>query len=1194
MRRHRLRTPVAAALAAILTLGMASAATAQADDLKPVPDAIHMDAQPRVPIVETTIGRGTLPTDGTAIALPSSDGYASALIRVAVFDASEDTTVSAGGFPVLAVPAGASASQTTLLPIVDGEVTLTADRTVDARIETLALLQGDTDAPGATNTIAQPVVRADTEQGLACDALTSDPIQVGLGGQGGVPATDVRAAWVTMEFDADREATVTADGQTMDIPAGRSVVSTIVTPDPGMQDIDVSSDRPVDGFRLAVRGWVTDAEQDDEHANTIGSYVPATQDDWTDADATPAHDARIGLDGPSDRAVTFTLVSAEPTGDPQARSFVDTGIGMIGRSRGALVDPTIGALPQIDIIPSTSADALVSARGSDVSAHVRQLGVIIGEKPAVTGAAGVTIDTLRDGTAIDLAATGGVAILEGSVSSDAAIDTVTVKTGGELIGTADIDYTGDGAEWSLETGAPQSGTYTFDVTATARDGATATTSISLDLTAMDGDDDVINRNVVVATDNVPADDVTDGTPRARTAAYVRAAKSNDKDQARKFLPLSSLGKVDGNRLYFTSYPYYATSSTTSRPIRPGMIIAADATDPKTPDGLLKKVKSLDAISKGEYKYVVRTEDAKLNQAIVQNPKSNNFVKSGYENQADNIDSVTGKWNRTKAISDEDQGLETEDGKIAVACGAIAVYNKPDDTRIGCYKPSKIFSEIADLKTKAKEEDTAGGVSAFASAALETKLTFKLEIASPWDWGIHDSFVKIFKISFDGKAHEELDLEAWGHIERDVNAELYSLKNKTYTITVAGFFPVVITPSLDIDLVGHLEAEAEISYHPEWDQTLSYGFKYEHGKWEKIDRFDPNGGGKPDPCPEGVSVDGELDAVIGPRFQPGISLYGMVGATLNLLAQVGVNVTADNDDGVQPLLVSMTPRLHVDADALVYFKAPWSDEFFADTQIDVYSADIMGKKAVIQIGDAGGCTPGDEAETRIQIQGSVSDGYEDNTNGTAISRLPGVRVEARPVGDDDADPYVAYTDEDGVFTIDVPDGTYELTLSKDGYVKTTARSDGITNAIEIWPEVGAIDEYDVTVTYHNERTDCWGAAYIGGYYKLEDAWTQVLDNYPSDSLTYAGYTNSYETNYDTDSGDGRIHFTFHQGRIGGTDIQLGNMEYARNVRVTIRRNGEVIKTMTTPSPDRLDEHGSWWPFSVWGGEPVYDTIPDWAK
>lgn len=233
---------------------------------------INVDARARVPYLEASgeskdSKDNSISTDSNAtLDLPGAHGYSSALVRVSVFNANNDTTVYVDGAPALQVAAKHDASQTVLAHVADGKLHVYASQTVQARVEVVAFLQSKTVAaaknqkpayvPGATVSLAKPVTRMDTNQKVSCTSMSSSAhCKVGLLGLGNIPGEYVRAAYVTMKVNMKNAGNVKVAGQEIALPQGDSVVSTIVVPSSTDGSISVESENAASA-ELYVRGWV--------------------------------------------------------------------------------------------------------------------------------------------------------------------------------------------------------------------------------------------------------------------------------------------------------------------------------------------------------------------------------------------------------------------------------------------------------------------------------------------------------------------------------------------------------------------------------------------------------------------------------------------------------------------------------------------------------------------------------------------------------------------------------------------------------------------------------------------------------------------------------------------------------------------------------------------------------------------------
>lgn len=1222
--KRRAMTIVATLLAVALAFGVLTPKSSYAAELNDVPESIAVDAQSRVPVVESTIGRGDkLDSEGTVIQVPGVDGYDSALVRVSVFDADQDATVNVAGTPALAVQAGHDASQTVLAPIVDDGIAVSSSAAVDARIEVLALFAGGEDVPGATNAVDEPVVRADTAQGIAGTTLGAEEMTVDLTGQGGVPSTDVRAVYVTMTVDETQAGNMTVAGQQIAVPAGYSVVSTIVVPDPETQSIEVSADKELGAFTLAVRGWVRGSVQNDAKANIKGSFVPTVDAVKQDVSTSPENaESEVAMQGISDRALSIVLLDATAQNTAESagtrHTFVDVGV-MSDRSQGVVVDDENGALAQIAVANQASQAVAFSSRGAGVTASVLDLGAIVGDRPTESGSVEVTITSPSEGDSIDLAETGGEVTLEGIVSSDAAIEKVEVYVAEDCIGTADIVYDNGNVLWSMETGVPDSDTYTFDVKATSRDGAVAKNSVTLNIEQMGDDDDVIANDVAVLNvDDDQSGDVEGADAETGSYATYAATTLSDDDASSAgtvynaedgdsvssesvVLYAGKIRTVNDDSIVFDEEPRYKKDGNLY-PLKKGLIISSGVVN-GVENGLLRKIESITEmcdIDTGETLYVVTTTDAKLTEVIVQNPLNHNFVERSevYEESPTSTDTVWEENDGFEPIESDAMDVEwsTEGKALGVACGFILSKSK---NQVGCYKPGEESKAVSEAKEIAKNSNTTGGVSAFASASVSINLNVDFEIDSYRVFGPLQTFVKRFEVSFTGNASEGLDLEAWGQYKDEVTIPLYEMANKPHVYMVA-WVPVVITPTMSIDLVGYVDAAIDVSYKPEWTQTFTYGWVYEHGDWSVLKEKDQEE--KTATCGEDsvFTAKGTLDTRVGISFKPGVKLYETLGGEATITGQVGTDVGITNqDDEYDGFVLSVAPKFIIYAGVTVYVKAPWAKEFLTDKTFDLIDNLVFqGKKFTIVLSqESESCTvdSDDSDGSGSGVQEKVYTGLIYDRYHYAVNAGEEIGIEGAVIKFESGNSETTVTtNSDGRYSVTLPQKDYSITIAKDGYVTVTKSSDEDIRTIGLWPEVGDLSEYTIDVDFTG---DIEGLLYVSGYYHVEDAWSTSLGGFYDGERVSSGYSITYDIehtfNWDGSVSGGTIEIHFYLGNAGNSELSLGKFDSGQSANVTIKKDGKVIHSQSSRDAE-FDNHDDWWVYIIDSGEISYNTIPEWAS
>lgn len=730
-----------------LTLSMAPFHAAYAAGLTAMPSGTAYDVAPRVPVIESAIGRGSVSTPNeTTVALPGVEGDKAALVRISVFDVAADLDVTVAGAPALHVANGQDASTTVLAPVRNGAISLGASTAVNARVEVLATFDPDVTAPGATIALDAPVTRADTSKALGLSALGAAAESFGVVGLGGVPSDDVRAVYATLTIDATDTGTIEFGGQDLTVPAGRSVISTIVTPDAD-GNVAIAADDALAGttnIRVDVRGYVTGSPQNTELANVAGSYVPAVGTAWSSAKASSSKTGSLSLPDTGDSAFGIALVSAIRTGDSDTRTFVDVGKTIGGRSTGMLVDEA-GALPQLEIVEDVDGRTPVVVRGASVNVDAMLLGDIVGDRPEVNDTVDITIDSPEQNATLDFAKTGGITIA-GTVDADSAVEAVEIYGDDEKIGTVAVDYTTDGATWTFTGAAPHDGVVTYEAKAVTRDGADASSSLNVNVTLPAEDETVIDPDTVV----LPA-----------------GADS----------PVAS---IDEQTVTFNNKPEFHV----------GQIIVSDVCE-GAPEGFLRWV---DAIELNGDQWIVTTHQAALTEAIMQGktqagtdttpdrvslsepdtaPEGNITVLDGPEKSltllGEDGSAVSGVSTersvyaaqpavahssdakaRAVAAKAKSDWVDQDDRDVKISASAsvskkYALFGGGDSTSVGTEDKVEVGDgsvsravDISETSESNKKKITdqlsvSGGVSFNVKATAELYVLFGLEIDMHWDW-----------------------------------------------------------------------------------------------------------------------------------------------------------------------------------------------------------------------------------------------------------------------------------------------------------------------------------------------------------------------------------------------------------------------------------------------------------------------------
>lgn len=908
-----------------LTLSMAPFHAAYAADLTAVPDGIAYDVAPRVPVIESAIGRGSVSTPAeTTVALPGVEGDKAALVRVSVFDAAADLDVTVAGAPALHVANGQDASATVLAPVRNGAISLGASAAVNARVEVLATFDSDATAPGATIALDAPMTRADTSKALGLSALGADATSFGVVGLGGVPSDDVRAVYATITVDSSDAGTIEFGGQDLAVPAGRSAISTIVTPDAG-GNVSVAADDALAGttnIRVDVRGYVTGSPQNTELANVAGSFVPVTGADWSSARASSAKTGSLSLPETADSAFGIALVSAIRTGDSDTRTFVDVGKTIGGRSTGMLVDEA-GALPQLEIVEDVDGRTPVAVRGASVNVDAMLLGDVVGDRPEVNDTVDITIDSPEQNATLDFAETGGITIA-GTVDANSAVEAVEIYGDDEKIGTAAVDYTTDGATWTFTGAAPHDGVVTYEAKAITRGGADASSSLNVNVTMPDEDETVIDPDTVV----LPAGED------------------------------SPVAAIDAQTVTFNSKPEFHV----------GQIIVSDVCE-GAPEGFLRWV---DAIELNGDQWIVTTHQAALTETIMQGK-----TQAGTDTAPDRVslsDSDTASEDSITVLDGPEQSL-TLDGAIGDDEGSDMAVTAPADftdgrgiarsatltrstnnrtrnakktddwvkqderdVKIGVsLKLSKEFNLIgsdedddgsdtkavdtsslsaADKAKTTKQIETDGGVALTVEGKTEVFVLFGLEIDIQWDWNPAND-ISYLKVEGDASIKGEYGLEGSASVKwKGKSVKLGKLEQgATFPI---GPVPVYISAQVDLTLEPSVELKGKISLKKEIKLEGQVGAKHEGRKdldvqgYRNVRGSDDND----DTCmPAGLEGEASATADVGLGVTPKLKLYDALGPGLKLKPSVGMQVKGTLKDTGD---VEATSKIYAKLTASVVF------------------------------------------------------------------------------------------------------------------------------------------------------------------------------------------------------------------------------------------------------------------------------------
>lgn len=973
--KNKLSSTVGTFLAGVLALTLAVPAPAavaadpgQKTRLQnaPAAESVGVTAFDRMPVMETgTVGELPVDADGTMALVGAPDG--SALLRISVFRPAEEVSVSAAGAPALEARAGADSSTTVLVPVHNGRVPVSASSAVTARVELLAHFENNPLVPGATIALPMAVNRVDSTARTGIGPLTAEPQSVSVVGIGGVPSTDVRAVHLTAAFDLPSSGTVAISGQKMELPRGRSVVTTIAPVDQS-GSIQLSSSKGGE-VSADVRGWVVGANEGMAAANVTGSYVPSNEHRWSNVQTGPGESANVTLPGTQDRALGVALVAASAVKSGQ-RSFVNVGDAPSGRSRGVLADAQQGALPQIELIESSAGETLVSTRGGATHVRLMPLGDILGEKSLDPSPVAVTIVAPESA---DLADTGTIE-LSGTVKSEAAVDSVHIYGNGDLIGTAAIDYAQGQANWHLTTAAPSGGKTVFRAKAFVRDGgsgeATATTQIMMPAS---GDVIVGARTVVV--------------------------------EAKQILELT---------------PGQALFAEDPRLI-PGDVMVA-AVSAGAPEGALSRVIAVQKTANG---WVVTTEQAALTDAFVQAKQNGQYsaLSEGTEilpaNPANEDTEVVDDGVANVSLANvkladpfvvanhksSRSALPRADLKTVLqgtAKLAVPFDGKGKTKDVSRATPAK----QAQAKKKVKLE---GGMTFDAEVEVWLGVVLDLDIQVDWGWGSPVPKLKYFKTAFNGGYKYEYAANISGSAKAEFSKELANLRSAPITIPV-GIVPVVLAPGATITISGEANGEYSVSFADSYEKTFEYGAEFRDDSWNPISDVSSNGpenpGGQCLGWGQKVTADGQLDGKLKLAIAGNVKIYGVIGPEVTLNTGVEASIAAKLSGAEGTFTVSSQRALLLGADLginaemnVLGFKIgdKWSYKV-ADVRIPLWETDDV-EFALCASDDDDGEDGEDGDDDRVLVHGTVSSASTtEPISGATVTITDSTGAQERAVSD----------------------------------------------------------------------------------------------------------------------------------------------------------------------------------------------------
>lgn len=1120
-------------------------------EIQDTPTETAFSAFNRLPSVEPGVV-GTFPIANSGLAVAGvQDG--AALVRLSAFATDTPVEISAAGTPVLQVAAGHEGSTTVLVPVQNGKIPVFANTDAQVRVEVLASFGSDTQTPGATLALAEAVTRADSVNDLGLQSLTTDPQTISVVGVGGVPSQGVRAVYVTANVQLDAAGTLTISGQELELPAGQSIVTTVaLVDDEGF--IDASSNVAGD-IRIDVSGWVVGSTQNMSSANATGSFVPSAQSDWEHTNVSPDNSKDVTVSGHSGRQQALALVSAESSAEKQ-RAFVNVGDPAAGRSKGILVDPSKGALPQIELVEASSASASVSVQGSTVDVNVLALGDIVAHMPPAQGSTELDIEAP---TAVDLAVEGEI-VLTGSLTSDAPVDKVEVFGNDTYIGTASVQYTQNGATWTFRTGAPESGEANFSAKALARDGSSATAQTAVEVTLPEEDDIVISPELVIL----------------------------DTEEIQTY--------TEGTFLF-----------EDEQDLTPGDVLVADASE-QTPEGALRRVISIQQVPEG---WSVRTEQAALTDVFLQAHDESSMPAftegteliapeddQGFEILDDGVENV-------QLVVDEDASSAAElrsklsapaasSGEMMLALHGVVSLGVSAEKKFDSSRGNRATKQLTEQEIK-----RAGGVALEASIKASLGLETGLDIDIRWAWGIPRPELTYFKSSFKGGVEASYKISASGSYTEEFTREIAELKGAPVTVAI-GPVPIVFIPGATLSAVASLEAQLSLSYEDGINPTFEYGVEYRDGSWNPINNPQPSDSANGARCVgwgDGISAAGDVSGQGGLELAADVKLFGFAGPEATISAQGRTAFGIELDGSEEKLTGSATREMVLGAGLNVDAKfdilgtevgTSWEllgiERIFPISEDQVFEFDLCDNEELSPNPDEG--EPDQEDPVDSILNGTVVDAATNEP-------MSGVNIH---IEDGDGQTHTVTSAQDGSYSVTLAYGDVTVEAEAEGYIpysRVIGVNEGATEThdIQLSRELTST-QYRAVLTWGENPRDLdshlIGSDLSGSYhvfygdktvynYELDKYIAELdvddVDSYGPETTTFdvnsAGDYSFFVHNYsETESlATSDAHVTLYQGnsKIADIDVPAGSDELYWNVfRI---QNGELkILNTLSAAPD----------------------------
>jgi alpha-tubulin suppressor-like RCC1 family protein len=790
-----------------------------------------------------------VPSAGASLNVgPIGTGHTSALVRISVVSAPADTTLNAGGAPVLTVKAKASGSTTVLVPLTANTIPVSASTAIGVTVETLATFDGTATTPGSTIALP-PVTRADTVKKLAGDVLSTAPISVGLTGAGGVPSTGVRAVYSTATVTVPSARTLTLGDQKFAVPAGTSSTTTVLVPkDDGTANASIDSGTGT--LRLDVRGYVPESSQNANSVNVGGSFIPAVRPSAQTVQVFGPGKASVTIPGVKDRTYALAMVSTTSSPSPSTVPGYLTLGGAPISGHGALVDPATGGQSQLVIVPAGTTATPISVSAGTTKATIFPVGDILSPTARDTDSApSLTITSPTNGSTVDLSKTGTVKLVGDTTGGSLSTSAVTVSVAGKAIGSAVVRQTAAGASWSFETRIAKFGSPKFDVKVTDRSGRTGFASVTVKATAPDATATLVTPDAVVLDPTKPSQ-----SPAAISPTTVTFSQAPD--------------------------------------LQPGKVIVAQGTA-ANPSGMLRRVTQVNKTSSG---WVATTVQAQITDVISQSnidkivPVNNLSQKSVNTNvqpgtgdtpatsiagpvQPVMISATPATASGMQRLLTQSLGLDTS-ARQSIAIKAGVAFKKGFPAPLPEDFSNAALADASKIKSDAK---ASLGASLEGSAELQVAVRFVLKITPTFDWGIPNVKIDEFSVVLTTLGKGQTVVTVNGEIDASFKRRIADIEFPPMTIP-AGPVPVVITSDMEINIEAKIAGNMSISAQFGGTTKQDFGFKYTDAGGLVDATSTPEEKSLPSSfTPSGLdAIDGKLEGSIGPSIGFSMELWGVAG------------------------------------------------------------------------------------------------------------------------------------------------------------------------------------------------------------------------------------------------------------------------------------------------------------------------------